>query len=169
MHLFSDIISIVLFFARISIWTKKSNAWDVITDIKLWMPAVLSQVVRGILPFSRQWTPIISTLIYITSLIQSGSFEEVAYYNQVTAFIKYIKSTGKYDTIHLTGNFLGCVIAIIDRAKSEIPAVALSGPNAMLSWQAFRITEEKLNWLTFNIIPQRDIIPLINDFLMLLQ
>jgi len=141
----------------------------VITDIKLWMPAVLSQVVRGILPFSRQWTPIISTLIYITSLIQSGSLEEVAYYNQVTAFIEYVKSTGKYDTIHLTGHSLGGGIAIISGAKSGIPAVALSGPNAMLSRQAFGITEEELNRLTFNIIPQRDIVPLIDDVSMLFQ
>lgn len=43
--------------------------------------------------------------------------------------------------------------------------MALSGPNARLSGRSFdpKVSEEALNSKTFNIIPERDVVPLIDD------
>ena len=46
-----------------------------------------------------------------------------------------------------------------------MPAVALSGPNAMLTRQSFdpKVSAEALDSKTFNIIPERDLVPMIDD------
>ena len=54
---------------------------------------------------------------------------------------------------------------MITGAQTEIPAVGLSGPNNMISRMTFhpQISEEALNKYTFNIVPDRDPVPRIDD------
>jgi len=56
---------------------------------------------------------------------------------------------------HLTG------LSIITGAQTGVSAVAVSGPNAIISRASFDppITEDALNRFTFNIIPDRDLAP----------
>ena len=60
---------------------------------------------------------------------------------------------------------LGGGIAMITGAQTETPAIALSGPNNMISRRTFipQITPEALDKYTFNIVPDRDIVPRIDD------
>ena len=54
---------------------------------------------------------------------------------------------------------------MITGAQTGVPAVALSGPNAMLSRKSFDppISADALDAFTFNIIPERDVVPMIDD------
>ena len=103
------------------------------------------------------------------SQIESDDLEDVSYYNQVSSFIEYLRSTDKYSTLEVTGHSLGGGIAIISGAKSGIRGVSVSGPNAMLSHKAFGITTEDISRLTFNIVPERDIVSMTDDVSTLFQ
>jgi lipase ATG15 len=52
-------------------------------------------------------------------------------------------------------------LSIITGAQTGVSAVAVSGPNAIISRASFNppITQDALNTLTFNIVPDRDIVP----------
>ncbi len=52
---------------------------------------------------------------------------------------------------------------MITGARTSVPSVALSGPNARISRLSFGVTEENLNDYTFNIVPDRDIVVRIDD------
>lgn len=54
---------------------------------------------------------------------------------------------------------------MITGAQTHIAAVALSGPNSMISRRIFnpQVKEEELDEYTFNIIPDRDLFPRIDD------
>jgi lipase ATG15 len=67
--------------------------------------------------------------------------------------------------VQVTGHSLGGGLSIITGAQARIPAVALSGPNALISGRSFDppVTPDMLNRYTFNIIPNRDVVPLLDD------
>ena len=68
--------------------------------------------------------------------------------------------------------YLLCLIVCVClQAQTGIPAVALSGPNALISRRAFDppVTIEQLDSLTFNIIPERDVVPMFDDVASLWQ
>ena len=54
---------------------------------------------------------------------------------------------------------------MISGAQTEVPSVAISGPNNLISKRTFepQITREALDEFTFNVIPDRDIVPRIDD------
>ena len=52
---------------------------------------------------------------------------------------------------------------MITGARTSVPSVALSGPNSRISRLSFDVTEEDLNDYTFNIVPDRDPVPRIDD------
>ncbi len=60
---------------------------------------------------------------------------------------------------------LGGGLALITGAQSDVAAVGLSAPNAMLSRETFDppLTEEQLNTHTLNIVPVGDLIPKLDD------
>jgi lipase ATG15 len=70
-----------------------------------------------------------------------------------TPFAEEMKNNTSYDSVYLTGHSLGGGLAIISGAQAGVPAVALSGPNAMISGRSFvpQVTPEQLNRFTFNI------------------
>jgi lipase ATG15 len=63
----------------------------------------------------------------------------------------------------LDGYYAGGGLAIVTGAKTGVQAVAISGPNAMISRQRFGVTAEDLETYTFNIIPDRDPVAMIDD------
>lgn len=65
----------------------------------------------------------------------------------------------------ITGHSLGGGIAIISGAQAVVPAVAVSGPNAVLSGLSFtpQVFPEELDKYTFNIVPEKDVVPLFDD------
>lgn len=141
------------------------TAWDALTDIQLWSAAAVFQILRGVLPGGQIWTPILHHLVNVISWLASESINRVAFYKETTAFAKALIEENYYDDIQVTGHSLGGGLAIITGAQSNIPAIALSGPNAMIGRDTFSppVTAEALNTMTFNVIPDRDIVPRFDD------
>lgn len=81
--------------------------------------------------------------------------------------MEYLQSQipGNYSGVAVTGHSLGGGLAMITAAQTSIPGVGLSGPNSMLSRTSFipPVSIEDLNSKTFNIIPHRDVVPMIDD------
>jgi lipase ATG15 len=142
-----------------------TNPWDMLTDAQLWSAAALMQVHRQLLPFGVMWTPIIKQLIRAITAIESSSIEAVSFYKDTTKFTKWVQAQSKFGGVGLTGHSLGGGLSIITGAQTGVSAVALSGPNAMLSRKSFDppILREALDSKTFNIIPERDLVPMIDD------
>jgi len=141
------------------------TAWDALTDIQLWSAAAIFQVLREILPGGQIWTPILNHLVNMISWLASESIDRVAFYKETTAFARNLQEDENYDDIQVTGHSLGGGLAIITAAQANIPGVALSGPNAMIGRNTFHppITEEALNTMVFNVIPDRDVVPRFDD------
>lgn len=76
-----------------------------------------------------------------------------------------LQADGSFATLQISGHSLGGGIAIITGAQTGIPAIAMSGSNAMLSRRTFDppVTEEALNTNVFNVVPDRDIVARIDD------
>lgn len=169
-----------------------TNAWDMLSDAQLWSAAACMQMLRAILPIGEIWTPILSQLVNAISFFESANIERVSFYKQTTAFVKEIQESQLFANVQVTGHSLGtdrhpfplarfsepCLtnhacfplvtvgggLAIITGAQTGAPAVALSGPNAMISRQTFDgVTKEKLDNKVFNIIPDRDPVARIDD------
>jgi len=142
-----------------------TTAWEWLTDAQLWSAAALAQVVRGILPFGEVFTPIIHQLLNGMSFIESNSLDEVALYKQTTELVRYLQATGNYAKIHITGQSLGGGISLITGAQTKIPAIAISGPNNKLSRKTFDpiFSLDDTKQFLFNVIPERDIVPRVDD------
>jgi len=140
-----------------------SNSWDALTDAQLWSSAALSQYLRAILPLGEWWTPILPHIVKAISVIEDKSLENVAYYRETTAFVESLKKEGH--NVQIVGHSLGGGLAMITGAQTEIPAIALSGPNTMISRKTYspQITPAALDKYTFNIVPDRDPVPRIDD------
>ena len=121
------------------------------------------QGVRAFLPFGHMWTPIIDEMLVLLTAIQSGTLDRLSFYTATTAFAEYLRDSGNYTSIVITGHSLGGGLGIISGAQTGIQAVAISGPNAMLSRERFGVTAENLERYTFNIIPDRDLVAMIDD------
>lgn len=54
---------------------------------------------------------------------------------------------------------------MITGAQTATPAIALSGPNTIITRATLDppVTVENLNTYTFNIVPDRDVVPMIDD------
>ncbi len=72
-------------------------------------------------------------------------------------------------TLHTTNNYewkaLGGGIAMIAAAQLHVPGIGLSAPNTIISRMTFdpMIPLEALQKFTFNIIPDRDVVPRVDD------
>mmetsp|Transcript_31902 Transcript_31902/g.77500 ORF Transcript_31902/g.77500 Transcript_31902/m.77500 type:complete len:1216 (+) Transcript_31902:130-3777(+) len=142
-----------------------AKPWDWLVNNQLWQAAMVVQGVRALLPIGGVFTPFLDKLVTFINSFQSSLITQVSYYKTVTPFAEYVRSDPDYDGVILTGHSLGGGIAIISSAQSEIPAIAVSGPNAMLSRGSFSppISKEALNRHTFNVVPDRDMVPRFDD------
>lgn len=139
------------------------NTWDIFADGQLWGAAALMQVVRATLPFGTMWDPIMDEMVYMLTAMQSGTIARKSFYKSTTPFVEYLKESGNYTHILITGHSLGGGIGMITGAQTDIQAVAISGPNSMLSRHRFGITAEKLEQYTFNVKPDRDPVAMIDE------
>jgi len=151
-----------------------ANAWDALSDAQLWSAAMVFQGLRFFLPMSELWTPMMHRLNNIISWAASETINKVAFYRETTAFAKHLlemKEAGTFANVQITGHSLGGGLSIITGAQTGIPAVAVSGPNAMISRDTFDppVTIDALNSKTFNIIPDRDFVPRFDDTAALFQ
>ena len=123
------------------------------------------QGLRAILPAGEIWTPIFDQLVNWINTLQSESLEKVSFYTLTRKFAEELKVNDQFDYVQVTGHSLGGGLSMITGAQAKIPAVALSGPNALISGRSFtpQIFAEDLNKYTFNIIPNRDIVPMLDD------
>lgn len=142
--------------------------FDFFADAKLWYSSALFQVFRGAIPFGDAFTPLIRFSVGALSLLETANIKKVAYYPETTKFIEYLKDSGKYNDIVITGHSLGGGVAIISGAQTHTKAVGLSAPNTVLGRDTVtpKITLDDLEKYTFNIVPERDIFPRIGDNLM---
>jgi lipase ATG15 len=116
-------------------------------------------------PVPSLFRPFLLELVFIMNGLQSKTVERVSFYRVTTGFAEELKQNSTYDSVQVTGHSLGGGLAIITGAQAKIPAIALSGPNALISGRSFDppVTREQLNRYTFNIIPNRDVVPLLDD------
>ena len=128
-------------------------------------------MLRSILPFGAIFTNIFDEMVKAISWMESDSIRRVSFYIQTTAFVRSLQQSGAYSALQVTGHSLGGGLAIITGAQTGIPAVALSGPNAMISRKSFDppVSVDALNTKTFNIIPARDPIARFDDKAQLFQ
>jgi len=140
-----------------------TNSWDAITDIQLWQSAIIAQCIRAVIPIGEIWTPIFRHLVHVISLIESENLKRVSFYKQTTAFVEMLKSQQK--VVALTGHSLGGGLAMISGAQTKTPALAVSGPNSMISQYTFspKLSKDDIDKYTFNIVPDRDPVPRIDD------
>uniref|UniRef100_A0A7S3PDK4 Fungal lipase-type domain-containing protein n=1 Tax=Amphora coffeiformis TaxID=265554 RepID=A0A7S3PDK4_9STRA len=142
-----------------------NNGWDMISDAQLWSASWLAQQVRAMLPFGEIWNPILEELVEMIGVLQNDSLKKVAFYVQTSNFVKWLKDNDKFDMLRVTGHSLGGGLAMITGAQTQTPAVGLSGPNTIITRKTLfpPVTVENLDKYTFNIIPDRDPVPAIDD------
>jgi lipase ATG15 len=145
--------------------------WYYILDAQLWSAAASFQILRFILPIGYIFTPIFDEMVEAITWLESDSIKRVSFYIETTAFVQSLQKSGNYGGIQVTGHSLGGGLAIITGAQTGAPAVALSGPNSMISRNSFDppVSVEALNTKTFNIVPNRDPVPMFDDKAQLFQ
>jgi lipase ATG15 len=142
------------------------NLWDILTDVQLWGGAAIIQCVRFVIPFGSWFNPILERINKTFSSIESSTLAKISFYRQTTKFVEYLQqSTDMYSNYIITGHSLGGGLAMISGAQLQVPSIAISGVNTLISRETFDppISEEDLDKYTLNIIPDRDLVPMIDD------
>ena len=122
------------------------------------------QFLRELLPFGSIWTPVMPSLINAMTALESSSIEDISFYKDTVKFTEFLLR-GNYAGVAVTGHSLGGGLSIITGAIARVPAVALSGPNTVLTRRSLDppVTTGQLDRYSFNIIPERDVVPKIDD------
>jgi len=139
---------------------------DTLVDIQLWAGSCVSKAFRFILPGGELLTPIFRQMIRFIAYIEDGTLRQISFYQETTAFMLYLKEKNIYSNLVLTGHSLGGGLAMITAAQSQTPSIVFSSPNALLSRDSFGptpVTESGLDEYTFNVVPDRDVVPLMDD------
>mmetsp|Transcript_9694 Transcript_9694/g.23480 ORF Transcript_9694/g.23480 Transcript_9694/m.23480 type:complete len:1031 (+) Transcript_9694:136-3228(+) len=141
-----------------------SGTFDYLVDCRLWLTASMMQILRSAIPFGSMFNDVYPRLIKLTSSLRTRP-ADVALYRTTTDFVEQLKNDPEYDSLTLTGHSLGGGIAMISGAQTKTNAIAISGPNAKLSRLTFDppLELDALNKYTMNIIPDRDVVPKIDD------
>jgi lipase ATG15 len=132
-----------------------------LTNAALWSAAYGMQILRSFLPFGFIWNPIFDELVKAVSIIESTSIKRVSYYKETSDFVRWLQSSGIYADVKISGHSLGGGLSIITAAQTKVSGIAISGPNAMMLRKALEppVSEEALDTYTFNVIPDRDMVP----------
>jgi len=140
-----------------------SNMWDSLTDAQLWGSAFLAQLVRNSMPLGGIWTPVLPQLVKVVSNLQEKAIKDVSYYKETSALVKMLKDEGF--NVRITGHSLGGGLAMVTGAQEGILSVGISGPNNLISRKAFDppVTSDDLDTYTFNVVPEMDPVPRIDD------
>ena len=81
--------------------------FDYLVDGRLWYSAALFQVFREAIPFGDFFAPLIRVSTNALSRLETASIQKTAYYLETTRFIEYLKESGEYGNIMITGHSLG--------------------------------------------------------------
>ncbi len=140
------------------------SMWDWLHDSQIWFPVMFFQLVRAALPFGDLLvTPILPYLIKAVSSLESTALENASYYKEISSFVESLQEEG-FD-VQIVGHSLGGGVAMISGAQRQVPSVALSGPNSVLSHLTFdpQLKLADLAKFTFNIVPDKDPVPRFDD------
>jgi lipase ATG15 len=142
-----------------------TSSWEWLTDAQLWGAVAWVQIVQTLLPAGVIFNPILEGVLRAMSVLESTELEQVALYQQTTALVNYVQQRKSFTKIHITGQSLGGGIALITGAQTNIPAIAISGPNNLFSRKTFDppLNLETINSMLFNVIPERDVVPLVDS------
>ena len=139
------------------------NPLDLLTDAQIWLPALMMQLLRTLLPFGYIWNELLPRLIYYMNVLETSPSSRSAYYTDVINLVDGLQREQAKSLIVVTGHSLGGGVAVIAGARQRVPAIAFSGPNAMLSRLKFNLSVDNLNKYPLNVIPQRDPFPMTDD------
>ena len=141
------------------------------TDAQIWSAASLMQGLRELLPFGQIWTAIIPYLVQGITAIESKTIHEVSFYEDTRKQLEEMGRTkipgtdrNRFKHILITGHSLGGGLAMINGAQTGYPAIGISGVNARLTSRSLPdVNTRNLDKLTFNVIPDRDLVPRLDD------
>jgi len=142
-------------------WT----AWEYLISAQYWSPVALMQLFQLFLPVGEAFNPILDKILGGMSFVKSKKLREIALNEQTTGLVNYMRDTAGYKgLISITGHSLGGGIAMITGAETNIPTVAISAPNIIFSRRFFNppLDLNRINTMLLNVIPQGDIVPLID-------
>eukprot|EP00577_Skeletonema_sp_RCC1716_P002630 CAMPEP_0113383242 /NCGR_PEP_ID=MMETSP0013_2-20120614/6257_1 /TAXON_ID=2843 ORGANISM="Skeletonema costatum, Strain 1716" /NCGR_SAMPLE_ID=MMETSP0013_2 /ASSEMBLY_ACC=CAM_ASM_000158 /LENGTH=962 /DNA_ID=CAMNT_0000265775 /DNA_START=207 /DNA_END=3095 /DNA_ORIENTATION=- /assembly_acc=CAM_ASM_000158 len=134
--------------------------FDFLVDARLWYAASLFQLVQSAVPFGFAFDALIDFSVNRLSELEASSVKKVSYYVETTAFVNYLRKSGKYTTVSITGHSLGGGLALITGAQTQTLAIAISAPSAVMGRSAVtpEISLEDIKQRSYSVIPQRDII-----------
>lgn len=107
---------------------------DRLFNSQLYLGSVLTQVVRGFMPFSWLWDDIYPDLLATTTWVASDHLQQSDYYRITTEFANdllingYSASAKTFQWLRTTGVSLGGGLALITGAQTDAFAFAYSGP-----------------------------------------
>lgn len=141
------------------------NLFDIMADAQLWLAAGLFQCLRFIMPGGSVWTPVLHELIRAVSALQTRSLRRVSFYMETADFVRHVRDVHGRDEVRIVGHSLGGGLALVTGAQTNSTAVGLSAPNTVLSRDSFTPPVDllSLDRLTFNVIPDRDVVPMLDD------
>jgi putative lipase involved disintegration of autophagic bodies len=86
-------------------------------------------------------------LVNWINTLESESIDKVSFYKLTKQFAETLKQDPQFSSVQVTGHSLGGGLAMITGAQAKIPAVGLSGPNALISGKSFNpeVTAEDMN------------------------
>ena len=88
-----------------------------------------------------------SELVNWINTIQSESMKKISFYKLTTLFAEFMKKDSDFESVQVTGHSLGGGLSMITGAQAQIPAIGLSGPNALISGKSFNppVSKEDMN------------------------
>lgn len=137
--------------------------FDFLVDARLYYSAALFQLVQSAMPFGFAFDALINFCVNRLSDLEAASVKKAAYYVETTAFVKFLQKSGKYTKLSITGHSLGGGLALITGAQTQIRAIAISGPSAVMGRSAITpsISLDDIKKYTYAVIPSRDLVPTI--------
>ena len=134
------------------------------TNAQIWASVAMVQVFQLFLPAGEVFNPILHGILRAMTWIESEKLTDIALYSQTTRLVGFLRSRPEYTgPLRITGQSLGGGISLITGAQTNIPAVAISGPNNKFTRDSlFPVLDlELIDSMLFNVIPERDIVPLV--------
>ena len=133
---------------------------DFLVDARLWYAASLFQIVKSAMPFGFAVNALIQFSVDILSNLETESVKKVSYYVETTAFVNFLKESGNYTKVEITGHSLGGGLALITGAQTKTRAIGISAPSSTMTRSAVtpEISLEDIKQYSVTLVPQRDII-----------
>eukprot|EP00956_Cyclotella_meneghiniana_P018005 scaffold29788_cov21-Cyclotella_meneghiniana.AAC.1 len=109
---------------------------DFLVNARLWHAASLFQLVQGAMPFGFAVNALIQFCVDILSNLETESVKKVSYYVETTAFVNFLKESGNYTKVEITGHGLGGGLALITGAQTKTRAIGISAPSSTMTRSA---------------------------------